>query len=141
MNFFNIIIKQKMMIQMCKICKVFSINFTVCHVCRAHGKGLTTSSFLGGNFLVCRVSFADVWLPCVLCRVRPTAKGLPWAFGALSCAPDTRQGGRSPVVREGTASWRTGWEENKGYFENTRGLYAKFWIAVFTKPPSLDRDR
>ena len=27
MLFFNIIIKQKMLIQMCKICKVFSINF------------------------------------------------------------------------------------------------------------------
>ena len=53
---------------------------------------------VGREWHTAKAGFADPWLPCALCRVRHTANGLPWAFGALPCAPGTRQGGGSPVV-------------------------------------------
>ena len=42
------------------------LNFAVCHVCRAHGKGLTTSSFLGDDFFLL---WAESCTRQTLCRV------------------------------------------------------------------------
>ena len=42
------------------------LNFAVCHASRAHGKGLATSSFLGGDFFL---SWAESCTRQTLCRV------------------------------------------------------------------------
>ena len=94
------------------------LNFAVCHVCRAHGKGLATSSFLGGNFFLPWVDSLHTAnpLPCAryiahgkgrLCRSLVAVCALPCAAhgkrfvvgfrGFTVCPWHTAKGG-SPVV-------------------------------------------
>jgi len=90
--------------------------FAVCQAGKAHDKGscpviltVVPKSLpwvrFGIRQRLCRVleilhtakaAFADGCLPCALCRVRHTAKPLPWVSRALPCAVGTRQTRRLP---------------------------------------------
>ena len=47
------------------------LNFAMCHASRAHGKGMATSSFLGGNFF-CRGSIVAHGKPFAVCPIYST---------------------------------------------------------------------